>query len=114
MKDPNCIFCKIVNGEIPSTKVFETEEFLAFRDINPVAPTHVLIIPKEHYANTNETPTDARIFDKMHSIAKQVASQEGISESGYRTIINCGTEAGQEVFHIHLHVIGGKKLGTFW
>ena len=110
MSHEDCIFCKIIEGKIPSTKVFENEDILAFRDINPVAPTHILIIPKQHFADTDTTPTDIGIFDKMYAAAKQIAIDEGLVEGGYRTLINCGANAGQIVFHIHMHIIGGKML----
>lgn len=112
MLDENCIFCKIIKGEIPSTKVFEDDKILAFKDINPVAPVHVLIIPKCHIANTNEINNGnsnyiSHIYEKMGDIAKEA----GVYESGYRIICNCGEDAGQEVKHLHFHLIGGKSLG---
>ena len=112
MLSDNCIFCKIIKGEIPSSKVYEDDMILAFNDINPVAPVHVLIIPKNHIENTNEINEDnskyvAHIYEKMSEIAKNA----GVEESGYRIICNCGEDAGQEVKHLHFHMIGGTKLG---
>ena len=112
MLSDNCIFCKIIKGEIPSLKVYEDDMILAFNDINPVAPVHVLIIPKNHIENTNEINEDnskyvAHIYEKMSEIAKNA----GVEESGYRIICNCGEDAGQEVKHLHFHMIGGTKLG---
>ena len=112
MLDENCIFCKIIKGEISSTKVFEDDKILAFKDINPVAPVHVLIIPKCHIANTNEINNEngnyiSHIYEKIGDIAKEV----GVYESGYRIICNCGEDAGQEVKHLHFHLIGGRSLG---
>lgn len=110
--DENCIFCKIINGEIPSTKIYEDDKILAFKDINPVAPVHVLVIPKLHIKNTNEITEEnssyiSHIYEKMGEIAKLA----GVFESGYRIICNCGEDAGQEVKHLHFHMIGGKSLG---
>lgn len=112
MLDNDCIFCKIINGDIPSSKVYEDDEILAFKDINPVAPVHVLIIPKCHIQNTNEINSEnskyiAHIYEKIGEIAKKV----GVYDSGYRLICNCGEDAGQEVKHLHFHLIGGKSLG---
>jgi len=109
----NCIFCKIVKGEIPSTKVYEDEKVLAFKDINPVAPVHIIIIPKLHIANVNEiTPENAYLLGDIHLAARKIAEDLGIAKEGYRLINNCGENAGQTVFHLHYHLIGGLKLGT--
>ncbi len=109
----NCIFCKIVKGDIPSTKVYEDEKVLAFRDINPVAPVHIIIIPKLHIANVNElTQENAEIMGDIHLAAKKIAEKLGIAKEGYRLINNCGENAGQTVFHLHYHLIGGLKLGA--
>ena len=112
MLKEDCLFCKIIKGEILSTKVYEDDMLLAFKDINPVAPVHVLIIPKTHVENTNEINENnsdyiKHIYEKMGEIAKNA----GVFESGYRLICNCGEDAGQEVKHIHFHMIGGTKLG---
>jgi histidine triad (HIT) family protein len=107
----DCIFCKIVDGEIPSTQVYDDKIVTAFRDINPVAPTHVLIIPKEHISSVNEiTVEDEPVMGHLFTVAKQIAMQEGIVDSGYRLILNTGPDGGQEVFHIHLHLLGGHKM----
>ena len=108
----DCIFCKIVSGEIPGDIVYQDDDVLAFRDLNPQAPTHVLVIPRKHIATTNDIqPEDAELIGKMHLAAKQIASDEGIAEAGFRTVMNCNREAGQTVFHIHLHVLGGRAMG---
>lgn len=107
----DCIFCKIIKGEIPSTNVYKDEFVTAFRDINPVAPTHILIVPNKHIDSVNMLiPDDEPLIGKMVSIAKQLANKEGIAESGYRLLVNTGEEAGQTVFHIHLHLLGGRTM----
>jgi histidine triad (HIT) family protein len=107
----NCIFCKIVSGEIPSQKVFSDELVTAFRDIHPVAPTHILIVPNKHIASVNEVETeDEGILGRMFIAARQLAENEGISQMGYRLITNSGSDAGQEVFHLHMHLLGGQKM----
>ena len=107
----DCIFCKIVAGEIPATVIHETDDVLAFRDLGPQAPTHVLVIPKRHISTINDMQeSDAELVGKLYLAAKQVAADEGISESGYRTVMNCNEGAGQSVFHIHLHVLGGRRM----
>lgn len=106
-----CLFCKIIAGEIPSEVVYEDEQVTAFRDINPVAPTHILIIPNKHIASINElTPEDESLVGHLFAAAKDLAKQEGIAESGYRLIINVGPHGGQEIYHLHLHLIGGHKM----
>lgn len=107
----DCIFCKIAAGELSSDIVYENEQVVVFRDLNPQAPTHVLAIPRRHIASINDlTPDDASLVGELYLAAKTVAKQEGIHESGYRTVMNCGEGAGQSVFHIHLHVLGGRAL----
>lgn len=106
----DCIFCKIAAGEIPSTKVYESEQVLAFRDLNPVAPTHVLVIPKEHHANICDG-VSAELMGAMVEGIRQVVKSEGIEESGYRVITNKGADAGQTVNHFHMHVLGGTNMG---
>ena len=107
----DCLFCKMVRGEIKPDTVFETDDVLAFRDINPQAPTHVLVVPKQHISTINDLETDHEaLIGKLYLAAQEVARKEGISESGYRTVMNCGEGAGQSVFHIHLHVLGGRKM----
>jgi histidine triad (HIT) family protein len=109
--DPDCIFCKIVAGEIPSDTVHKDDTITAFRDINPVAPTHILIIPNKHIEDNNDfAPEDEPIAGRMFSVVRQIAEQEGISKSGYRLIMNTGPDGHQEVMHMHMHLIGGKRM----
>jgi len=105
-----CLFCRIVRREIPATIVAETDDMVAFRDITPRAPVHVLVIPKQHVASLNEA-TDAAQLGKLSLLATEIARAEGIAESGYRTVINTGPDAGQTVFHVHLHLLGGRDMG---
>ena len=106
----NCLFCRIVRGEIPSKKVYEDEHTFAFEDINPQGPTHVLVIPKKHIAGLKEaTPDDAELVGRCHLTAAQIARQRSI-EDGYRTVLNVGPRSGQSVFHLHVHLIGGRML----
>lgn len=108
----DCLFCKMVSGEIEPDLVYEDDEVVAFRDINPQAPTHVLVVPREHIATLNDLqPRHAELVGRMFLAAKEVARKEGIEQRGYRTVINCNREAGQSVFHIHLHVLGGRAMG---
>jgi histidine triad (HIT) family protein len=107
----DCIFCKIIAGEIPSDRLYQDGRVTAFRDINPVAPIHILIVPNRHIASINElTKTDEQLVGQLFTTARQLAEQEGIQESGYRLIINTGEDGGQEVQHLHLHLIGGHKM----
>jgi histidine triad (HIT) family protein len=107
-----CIFCRIVAGEVPSDIVYQDEDFLAFRDISHQAPTHVLIIPKIHITSLAQlTEEQQELAGRLIIIAKKLAKKEGISKRGYRLVINCGPEGGQLVPHLHLHLIGGRKLG---
>jgi histidine triad (HIT) family protein len=107
----DCIFCKLVSGEIQPDVVLETDEVLAFRDLEPQAPTHVLVIPKRHISTINDLqPDDAELIGKLYLVAQQVAADEGLSESGYRTVMNCNRDGGQTVFHIHLHLLGGRPM----
>lgn len=107
----DCLFCKMVAGEIKPDTVLETDNVLAFRDINPQAPTHVLVIPKRHVSTINDLgEADAELVGKLYLAAKQVAVLENIDQSGFRTVMNCGEGAGQSVFHIHLHVLGGRGM----
>ncbi len=108
----DCLFCKIIKREIPSTIVYEDDEILAFRDIAPVAPVHVLVIPKKHISSLADLePEDEILVGKIYSVINRIAEQENIFESGFRVIVNCGEDGGQEVKHLHFHLIGGKKLG---
>jgi histidine triad (HIT) family protein len=107
----DCIFCKIANGTIPSKKVYEDAEVLAFDDINPMAPVHVIIIPKKHIPTMLDvTKTDMSSIDSMFTAAQEVARIKGINERGFRAVMNCNEEGGQVIFHLHMHVLGGKKL----
>ncbi|MEK6222679.1 MAG: histidine triad nucleotide-binding protein [Chloroflexota bacterium] len=111
MRDPNCLFCKILDGEIPSDQVYQDDLVTAFRDINPVAPTHILIIPNKHIANNNKfTAEDETYGGRLFSAVRELAQQEGIADSGYRLIMNSGKDGHQEVFHLHMHLIGGQPM----
>ena len=105
------LFLKIIDRQIPADIVYETDDVLAFRDINPQAPTHVLIIPRKHIATINEiAEEDHALTGSLFAAAKEIAAQEGFSDEGYRTVMNCNEAAGQTVFHIHLHLLGGRAL----
>jgi histidine triad (HIT) family protein len=105
------LFARIAAGEIPADIVYQDEDVVAFRDVNPQAPVHVLVIPRKPIPTLNDlTPEDAALVGKLFLAAKQVAEQEGIAEAGYRTVINCNAQAGQTVFHVHLHVLGGRPM----
>ena len=105
-----CLFCKIVAGEIPSTKVYEDDTVLAFRDINPQAPTHILVIPKEHIASVaGITADNSKVVAHIFEVIPQIAEKEGLA-NGYRVVSNCGPDAGQTVPHLHFHILGGKEL----
>jgi histidine triad (HIT) family protein len=107
----DCIFCKIANGTIPSKTVYEDAEVLAFDDINPMAPVHVIIIPKKHIPTMLDvTKTDMSSIGSMFAAAQEVARIKGVNERGFRVVINCNKEGGQVIFHLHMHVLGGKKL----
>ena len=105
----DCLFCRIVRGEIPAKLVAEDEHCVAFRDINPQAPVHVLVIPREHVASLNQA-TDPTMLGRLSLMAADIARKEGVAESGYRTVVNTNAGAGQTVFHIHLHLLGGRSL----
>jgi len=106
-----CLFCAIAAGEIPATKVLETDWILAFRDINPQAPTHILVIPKAHYPDVAAlAAADAGLLGEMINAAQQVAADEGVADTGYRVVFNTGVQAGQTVPHVHGHVLGGRAL----
>lgn len=108
---PSCIFCKIANKEIPTEIVYENEEIIAFEDVEPKAPVHILIIPKKHIPSVNQLkPEDKKIVGELVLIAPKIAKEKGISETGYRLIINMGKDAGQTIEHLHLHLLGGRKL----
>ncbi len=109
MKD--CIFCKIVSGNAPAQVLFRDAQVTAFRDIHPVAPTHVLIVPNQHISSVNEvTASDEPLLGHLFTVARQVAEQENLTAEGYRLIVNTGRNAGQVVFHLHLHLIGGQRM----
>ena len=110
--DENCLFCKIIKGEIPSSKVYEDEEVLAFKDINPAAPIHVLVIPKRHIVSLAEMEDgDEKVISKIDKVINEIAEKQGFTENGYRVIVNCGKDGGQEVGHLHFHLLAGKQLG---
>lgn len=107
----DCLFCKIVAREIPATIAYEDDEVLAFHDISPQAPQHVLVIPKKHIPTVNDIQQeDAELIGKMTLCAQKVAADLGVDLSGYRLVMNCNKDAGQEVFHIHCHLLGGRKM----
>jgi histidine triad (HIT) family protein len=106
----NCLFCRIVKGEVPSKRVYEDEHTYAFEDINPKAPTHVLVVPKKHLVGLKEAePADAELIGRCHLVAAEIARKRGI-ENGYRTVLNVGPGSGQSVFHLHVHLLGGRTL----
>ena len=107
----DCVFCNIVKGSIPSTKVYEDEEILAFRDINPIAPVHILVIPKKHIKSLVELEDDA-LLAHIFKVIKKVAKEQGVEESGYRVVTNIGEDGGQAVKHLHFHILGETKLPT--
>lgn len=108
----DCLFCKIVSKDIPSTKVYEDDYCYAFRDIAPVAPTHILFVPKEHISGVSGINADnSAVVSKIFEAIAKVAKEEGLEEGGYRVVSNCGKDAGQTVFHLHFHLLGGKPLG---
>ncbi len=108
----SCLFCNIIDKQIPADIVYEDEHLLAFRDINPAAPQHMLVIPKKHIATLNEADdTDAEILGRMSLAAAKLAQQLGFADSGYRTVMNCNAHGGQTVYHIHLHLLAGKTMG---
>jgi histidine triad (HIT) family protein len=112
MSEQNCLFCQIVAGEIPADIVHQDEHSIALRDINPQAPTHILIIPREHLESLDEASRqDEAMLGHLLRVAARVANEQGLTESGYRTVVNTGAGAGQSVFHLHLHVLGGRTLG---
>ena len=107
----DCIFCQIVDGKIPGDIVYQDEEVIAFRDINPVAPTHLLIIPKKHISSlAHLADAEAPLIGHMVKVANQLARKEGVAESGYRLVINSGEQGGQLVPHLHMHLLGGRRL----
>lgn len=111
MTEQDCIFCKIAAGELPADIVYQDDEVLAFRDINPVAPTHILIIPKQHIATANEfSDKNQQLIGKLMLTASRLAKELGFAENGYRLAMNCNRDAGQTVYHIHLHLLAGRHF----
>ena len=111
MSEQDCLFCKIVAGDIPADIIFDSDTAIAFRDINPQAPTHVLVIPRKHIATINDLDeADRETVGDLYLAARDIARQEGIAEEGYRAVMNCNAGAGQTVFHIHLHILGGRPM----
>lgn len=108
----DCIFCKIIKGEIPSTKVYEDDEILAFKDIQPAAPIHILVIPKKHIPSLVQLEKEDEILiGKIYTTINKIAKEQGVLDKGYRVIVNCGKDGGQEVGHLHFHLLAGKQLG---
>lgn len=108
----DCLFCKIIDGQIPSTKVYEDESVLAFKDINPAAPIHILVIPKKHIDSlAHLTSEDKDVIWYIHEVINIVAEEQGFKDNGYRVIVNCGKDSGQEVMHLHYHILAGTKMG---
>lgn len=108
-----CLFCKIRDGKIPCNLVYEDDDVLAFHDVNPQAPVHVLIIPRKHIATVNDINVDAgdeQVMGKLFTVAKTIAAQEGVSDDGYRLVVNSNQQAGQTVFHIHMHLLAGRNM----
>ena len=108
----DCIFCKIIKGEIPSTKVYEDEEILAFNDVNPAAPIHILVVPKKHIESLDHLEKeDEALVGRIYGVINKIAEEQGVKNDGFRVIVNCGKNGGQEVMHLHFHILAGKKLG---
>ena len=111
MSDADCLFCRIVSGELDADVVHRDERLIAFRDIDPKAPTHLLIVPIEHIPSLNDLEEDHRdVVGDMHLLARDLADEAGVAEKGWRTVVNCGRGAGQTVFHLHMHLLGGRSL----
>ncbi|MFT5011866.1 MAG: histidine triad (HIT) family protein [Patiriisocius sp.] len=107
----DCLFCKIVNGDIPSDRVFEDDQVIAFKDINPQAPVHILIVPRQHIATTNDlTIENSDLLGHMIITAQHIVAENSLTEPGYRLVMNCNEQGGQTVYHIHLHILGGRQL----
>ena len=111
MTDPKCLFCRIARRELPAQIVHEDDGLVAFRDIDPKAPTHILIVPRDHIASLNDLqPSHRDVLGDMHLLAQALARAEGIAEDGWRLVLNCGAAAGQTVWHVHMHLLGGRDL----
>jgi histidine triad (HIT) family protein len=106
----DCIFCKIANGSIPSTKVYEDADFYAFRDINPAAPVHVLVVPKKHFDNALDGSVQGGVMEGLMAAAAKIVKQEGLEKGGFRYVINTGEDGGQSVKHLHMHILGGRMM----
>lgn len=112
MSNDNCIFCKIAAGEMPSKKLYDDDEMMAFEDVNPQAPVHLLVVPKTHIPTLDDVAVDqAGLVGRMMVKAAELAREKGVAEDGYRQIINCRQHGGQEVFHLHIHILGGRQMG---
>ena len=108
----DCIFCKIIKKEIPSTIIYEDDKVIAFNDVNPAAPIHILVVPKKHIETLLDvTDEDNELISYVYQVINKIAKEKGLANNGFRVIVNCGKDSGQEVMHIHFHVLGGKKLG---
>ena len=111
MAESDCLFCKIIAGDIPADVIYESDSAIAFRDLNPQAPTHVLIIPRQHVSTINDIGVEHHeILGSLFSAAKTIAADEGLADDGYRVVMNCNEAAGQTVFHLHLHLLGGRTF----
>ena len=111
MSNESCLFCKILAGDIPAEIIYESDTAIGFRDINPKAPTHVVIIPRKHIATINDIdPNDQQVVGRLFTAAREIAEKEGHADAGYRVAMNCNEAAGQTVFHIHLHLLGGRSF----
>jgi histidine triad (HIT) family protein len=106
----DCLFCNIACGEIPTQLLYENEHVMAFKDINPQAPGHILIIPREHIATIDDLDMGSETISQMYEAAQILARDTGLSETGYRLVMNCGSDGGQEIYHIHLHLLGGRQM----
>ena len=108
----DCVFCKIIKKEIPADIVYEDDEILSFKDINPAAPIHILVIPKKHITSlAHLEKEDEKVIGKIYGVINKIADDKGVKEDGYRVIVNCGKNGGQEVMHLHFHILAGKQLG---
>lgn len=110
-QEKDCLFCKLARREIPATLVHDAEEVIAFRDIAPQAPAHILVIPTRHYQSLNEASVDPALLGRLLAVVQAIAVQEGLDQQGYRVVINTGADGGQSVAHLHLHLLGGRSLG---
>ena len=109
--EEDCVFCKIIKGEIPSTKVYEDDEIVAFNDINPIAPIHILVVPKKHILSIMEI-NDDKLLGNINEVIKKIAIEKGLDQKGFRIVTNIGEDGGQAVKHVHFHILGGTKLPT--